>query len=210
MRIISSFVDFYDCIQRVAQDRTLVYIRNPEVKEFKYATGGWREPDLSYSSIHIAFCGKNYLCAHFHYKDKSAYCYNVEAVDRFVNENCPQSEIDKYFTGKNYRWYGNSSTRNAVAERFIKVNSEPNNDCSFHCPIVITYCEGGIKYIVKNGKLKDFQFYRLFDPVMAFQELSMYLGGLAAPQERIPEMSNADKINARGFDKYSFRKGKSK
>lgn len=211
MRVISNFVDYYDCIQRVAQDRTLVYIRNPEVEEFKYAGSGWKEPDLSYSSIHIAFCGKNYLCAHFHYEDKSAYCYNIEAVDKFVNENCPQKEIDSYSIGKNYSWWQhNTSTRKAIEERFKKVNAEPKTDCDFHNPIIITYCEYGTKYVVKNGSLKKFEFYRLFNPVMAFQELSMYLGGLAVPLREPKEPTNEEKISLAGFNQYSFRKDKSK
>ena len=55
-------------------------------------------------------------------------------------------------------------------------------------------------------RLADFKFYKVKDPFTAFQEISMYLGGVIPRQ--VPEMiniSDKDRIAQHGFDKLSFR-----
>lgn len=214
MHIISSFTDYYDCIQRVAQDRSLVYIRNPEVIEVKSTT--WfdsTKTDLDYRIITICFCGKRYVCLKMTYDGKTAFCYNIDTVDKFVNEFCDEKYLLIYNSpkGKNY-FFNKNVRRNHLIEIFKKADEKrlESGNCCFEAPITVEYTENGIKFTIKNGSLKKIEFYRLFNPIAAFQELSMYLGGLAAPQEKVPEISNADKISARGFDNYSFRKDKSK
>jgi len=62
-----------------------------------------------------------------------------------------------------------------------------------------------------NPPLKGIQFYRLFGPVEAFQELDMFWGGVLAPESQ-PMVSIADKdrITQHGFNKRSFRKDPTK
>lgn len=58
-----------------------------------------------------------------------------------------------------------------------------------------------------NACLKAVEFHRLVDPFTTFQEIQMFLGGLAAPEKSIPPVSDKDMIVAKGFDlKTSFRK----
>ena len=64
-----------------------------------------------------------------------------------------------------------------------------------------------------NGdNLKDFQFFKKMDPFQITQELSMWIANL--PKDPLPKpldiTDNNVKIAKHGFDKFSFRKAKSK
>ncbi len=68
MRIISSFHDYYDSVQATGQDQTLVYVREPQIKETRcdlpYLSCGNRYIDsneMFASSYFIGFCGKVHL-----------------------------------------------------------------------------------------------------------------------------------------------------
>jgi hypothetical protein len=62
-----------------------------------------------------------------------------------------------------------------------------------------------------NPNLRDLQFFRIVDVNIAFQELSMFLGGVLANNDRPEPVDNKYKILAHGFDlKESFRKGPTK
>jgi hypothetical protein len=59
--------------------------------------------------------------------------------------------------------------------------------------------------------LRPFEFQRIVDPYTAFQELSMYIGGILGNlNPKVPDVSNEDLIVAKGFDKWSFRKESTK
>ena len=60
--------------------------------------------------------------------------------------------------------------------------------------------------VVVNPCLREFQFFKVLSPQQAFQELSMYMGGLAAPSKPIPAIPDATMRDAKGFDKWSFKK----
>jgi hypothetical protein len=42
--------------------------------------------------------------------------------------------------------------------------------------------------------------------VTTYQEIAMFLGGLATPQKPIPVPSDKDMVSIKGFDRFSFRK----
>jgi hypothetical protein len=55
--------------------------------------------------------------------------------------------------------------------------------------------------------LKDVEFFRVFDPHTTYQEIFMYISGvLGGNMKEIPEMSDDDMRDSKGFDKWSFRK----
>lgn len=66
--------------------------------------------------------------------------------------------------------------------------------------------EGYEAKITYNGLLKPFEFYRIFDPYLAFQEISMWLGNQAVPIKPIPKLDDVTMAEIKGFDKFSFRK----
>jgi hypothetical protein len=58
-----------------------------------------------------------------------------------------------------------------------------------------------------NPLLKDYEFYKVFDSFQAFQEVSMFMGGvLGRGEKEIVEVADKYKIAQHGFDKWSFRK----
>lgn len=62
---------------------------------------------------------------------------------------------------------------------------------------------------IMNPLLKDYQFYKIFDAVQAFQEVQMFMGGVLGRGEKdIVVVEDKYKIAQHGFDKFSFRKDK--
>lgn len=58
-----------------------------------------------------------------------------------------------------------------------------------------------------NPLLKNYEFYKIFDAVQAFQEIQMFLGGVLGNKEKeIVNVADKYKIAQHGFDKWSFRK----
>ncbi len=65
-------------------------------------------------------------------------------------------------------------------------------------------CEGLIEI---NANLNKFQFFKCLDPYSAFQNIEMFINGVASTPCNPPiEISDVDKRDSRGFDKMSFRK----
>lgn len=62
------------------------------------------------------------------------------------------------------------------------------------------------KFLI-NPLLKEYEFYKVFDAVQAFQEISMFIGGVLGNKEKeIINVADKYKITQHGFDKWSFRK----
>jgi len=60
---------------------------------------------------------------------------------------------------------------------------------------------------IVNPILKDYEFYKVVDAFQAFQEISMFLGGvLGRGEKEIVVVADKYKIAQHGFDKWSFRK----
>lgn len=58
-----------------------------------------------------------------------------------------------------------------------------------------------------NPLLKEYEFYKIFDAFQAFQEISMFMGGvLGRGEKEIAVVADKYKIAQHGFDKWSFRK----
>jgi len=66
-------------------------------------------------------------------------------------------------------------------------------------------------WLTKNTSLGALQFYKLFSPTQAYQQIDMYLSGILAAENR-PMVEISDKVRAQqhGFDCNSFRKSPTK
>lgn len=61
--------------------------------------------------------------------------------------------------------------------------------------------------VTVNPCLEEIEFYRLIDPYTAFQELYQFVGGvLNQPERETVDVSDKQLAEAKGFDKWSFRK----
>lgn len=80
----------------------------------------------------------------------------------------------------------------------------------FYSPCVTHYAHREYR-TEKNCNLANYQFYMKMDPTAVHQEISMFLGGILAPESKpMAKISDKDRIAQRGFDAMSFRKAKSK
>jgi len=65
----------------------------------------------------------------------------------------------------------------------------------------------GCEKFIINPILSQYHFYKVFDSFQAFQEISMFIGGvLGRGEKEIIEVEDKYKIEQHGFDKWSFRK----
>jgi hypothetical protein len=65
----------------------------------------------------------------------------------------------------------------------------------------------GMSKFIVNPLLKNYKFFKIFDTYQAFQEISMFMGGvLGRGEKEIVEVADKYKIQQHGFDKWSFRK----
>lgn len=229
MRIISPFKDYYDCIQSYYHD-DMVYIRKPEWFD---ENGPCKKPtyiqpfigndflnkysfyktinqkslrDYGYKSgVTIYFCGKSYkpiiiykkigyYLSEFSSQDEHI-CYFPEDVEKYYPD--VSKDIFKYFNRRD-------------GKTIFEINKyQEKNDKIFiekKCPIFVDLPN----YRVYNGPLKDYGFQKVFPPAQAYQELMMYFGSvLAEPEKQIPKIDDVTMAEAKGFNKYSFRKDKS-
>jgi hypothetical protein len=225
MRIISPFHDYYDCVQGQGQDLSLLYLRQPrevQLQEplFPFITKmcHWRRSaDLIHTCYVVGFCGKIHsvlgVQSPSDYTTPLMLCYALDEVDTFVHKTFKAKLAERYFADarRNYwreTWH---YTRRSTLEAFFNESlaSRDKYEHIFrdnHCPVFV-YRETRNKYVLTyNGSLRTLQFYRCVEPFTAFQEIQMFLGGMAFPNKPIPEVSDKIMAAAKGFDKWSFRK----
>lgn len=218
MRIQSKFKDYYDGVQRISQDYDLVYLRYPKVvdvdKRLVFSRRGAKE-------IVVGFCGKLYYALGLKagLYDKYTWCWNKDQVDKFIRDKEDKEYREFYFT-KGYirtRWYWNFMNQGQVKHYFDCANKPESRDRDelFHehsVPIFVGEVvelekRKWVTRLTLNARLEPYGFAKIFDPYTAYQELRMWVANMAAPREHIPEVSDADMLEAKGFDpKWSFRK----
>ena len=233
MRIISAFKDYYDGVQRHVYNEYPQYIR--ETREIR---GRWEFPTLprrtimrtNFTPYIIGFCGEIYpmiQTVHFNGNETvREFCYNIDNVDNAVKSILVKhSDYQDYILGKTWNKTAFSKTRRHIINWFGECNQLKNCTHLFnipnlehihiHSPVFIVKAsrflnmndETSIKFTY-NPPLSPMKFYRIFDSYSAYQELSMYLGGLASLEKPIPGIADGDMIVAKGFNKYSFKQEK--
>ena len=232
MRITSPFHDYYDSGLALGQDQTLLYVRTPmEVEEFNFTSASWkphfrdeRDNKKGFKEIitHIVgFCDKIYPILEIATwkDDKKHFFIKLEEIDKFVQENYRERELDDFHAHGRYSWYRRHpywpwNQNHGCLAKFFELIGEVK-DCKktlqkHKCPLFVATCTYDKRKTVYNGRLKDVQFFRYLDPYTAFQEIYMWLSNQAVPQKEIPVPSDKDMVGIKGFDKFNFRKDKSK
>jgi hypothetical protein len=140
-------------------------------------------------------------------------CFNMDEVTEFVRNNFSEAQFEG-FSDKKFRnnkvWEWGFRKQN-FEEHFTKMEEIKDKHMKLfekhHAPIFIADVEK--HKVFYNASLREFEFVRMFDPFSTFQEISMFLGNMAEPRKKIPEISDSVMLEAKGFDpKYSFRKDK--
>jgi hypothetical protein len=201
-------------------DYDSIWLRKAEIiKPWSGPTGheGWSsrgDLELTYRTHFVGFCGKIYGCvvlkkpATTWEKGKEKICWNIDEVDEFVNKNYKKKQID-YYLGKDRGWGWRSYYLRMSAKRgsFVQFWERVREVHDKKEKLFIDHNSPVFIDNKINACLKDLEFFRVVDPYTAFQEIQMFFGKLRSPERPIPEISNSDMIEAKGFDlKSSFRK----
>lgn len=235
MRIISKFHDYYDAVQTQGQDRTMVFVREeqefsqahrekrcpPVYANFLAQMAGQaprvrdlRKASERYSRVFISagvilFAGRLYPFAEATCalrgslaSEPSRFIYDFqELVALLAEHNFDLEESDRpkysYWRGtQTWSWkefFALSGSERmmdeAVSQRWAILSWEARGDMLRICP-----------------RLHDLQFFRKLDAWQAYQELSMFLGNLAAPERNTVQIEDKYRIAQHGFDKWSFRR----
>ena len=213
------------------EDRLPTYVGLP-----REMYGYWRYnvpqvtyPLMTYEAVYIGFCGKGYPSLHLSFKDgpddkpREIPCYSIEEVDEAVRENLKEKQVEKffldpkgYFMEREWRKYANVPGRDRLHKYFVNHSTEAMGDSLLPyferklIPIFTLKHEvgtrGDAKVITLNDQLKQYGFAKIKDPYTAFQDIYMFLGGLARPDKTEPAISDELRAESKGFDKWSFRK----
>jgi hypothetical protein len=215
MRIVSKFKDYYDVGMGLGYDSSITYIRETKVIEEGWARSRYRSRHYDpycLSLVRIGFCGKEY-CAYWLQKcidgvDHESFCYDIDDVDKFVNQYWPSKERDFYYEERrSYRRGKLFQLRRSYKEDLAKYNEKQLHTKIFQEHNVPIFVASGNGRIETNCLLRKYQFYKVFDAYSAYQEISMYVGGvLKAPVNPVPEVPDEIMRDIKGFDKWSFRK----
>lgn len=239
MRIVSDFKDYYDCIQKIAQDRSYTWVRKQKEITAKWFDTGYRI--WTFETRIIGFCGKLYPCAKYYYggdkdettgvidrtKSKTFYCfdslmtgYQKDAPKQYKDLDKRSKEKDfwlRSYTITHLKTFFKKSDEIASSKDWTYLFVDNKTPCFVYNPD-----HRFNNNIILNGSLKEWEFYRIFEPNTAFQELTMYLGSaLCLNSETTPkykgmklnnDISDKDMRDIKGFDDKSFKtpKGKKK
>ena len=221
MIINSSFHDYYDAVAKSGVDRSVRYVREPV--EFQLCKP---QKFRDFDKIYIWFVGDIYPIVALPITGGRTYAFTIDEVDQYVKDRSKPKEYD-YYLGKRKR-HPNSLFRFTYFSRiqspynrkeiksFLDNSELPINSigkfgkmigelAAVHRSPIVSFDPYTGKAIV-NDTLKKYEFMRLFDPYSTYQKIMMYLGGLANPEKPIPPVSDLDMIEAKGFDRFSFRK----
>lgn len=230
MNIISKFKDYYDSVVgQTGIDKTIVFERHIQELTFSVRVKGiksWWSPARfpSYGQVHgpssdkigskhfelfvVGFCGKIYIgakvtstVAHPYrmYENEKLVTY-VYGIEKIKSSICNYKQDDRYFQ------YRKDSNMEHI-ESFVKNKDVLEMFYTYKTPQFVLY-DYDDKNLKINGSLKDVQFYKVFNPYQALQEIEMYITGvLGVNNKPMIEISDKHKIVGHGFDpKYSFRK----
>lgn len=237
MRIISKRKDYYDgVVGTMGIDKSLVYVRETKVleeydypKEFRrnrtynsryhnhflnlnhHTLYGNKSNIIGYSSFFVGFCGKLYIGWKIYKEVPSPF----SGIPDVVTEITYNYNYFKKFV-KTIGWWSNLDDdieyiksynpihifRNLKTPIFIYDNDQHQNSIQ-----TSSYRRKDKEVFIVNPILNEYEFYTVIDSFTAFQELSMFMGGiLGIGEKEIVEVEDKYKITQHGFNKWSFRR----
>lgn len=176
--------------------------------------------DILITTFCVVFCGKMYPGVYVIYKDIHDIFYSFHDLEHFLNKH---QLIDKVLEHKSHvdGWFNKPSK----LEHFYRNRAfnviDITDECIERKLVVAVFkpeefdrpryrsCYDNVEI---NPILKNYKFYKVFDPYSCYQEISMFVDGqLAYPGNIMIEVEDKYRIAAHGFDhKYAFRKPPSK
>lgn len=197
MRIISDYHDYYDGLMNLDQDRSVIYHRKSSEIRFNDPIVHIERSERYYSICpyfyFVGFCGKVYKFLQYRFK-----CAYNEQDSTLLSQEMPTAD---------YNWYKNTYKRFFDTEFRFKTNyfdTAPVWMCNAQRAILGWHNS----VVILNPCLKDINFRQVLKPDQAYQELLMWHNNLAMPEKPIPKIDDKTMAEAKGFDRFSFRKSK--
>jgi hypothetical protein len=165
----------------------------------------------NYAHFVIGFCGKLYVGWKLYSKGEEVYSgYNkVITTITYDFENAKKLFESQTWGGRKFADDVNNIMNHDSIELFREFNAPVFvYDGDYGRTSINERCSNcnHPKFFI-NPLLKEYQFYKVFNAVQAFQEIQMFLGGvLGRGEKEIVEVADKYKIGQHGFDKWSFRK----
>lgn len=236
MRIISKFHDYYDSCMKYGVDMKCIYKREttefsakkdfPAPVEMRSSLF-WKKPaeysfwEHSYRHGMVWFCGKPYPYIELEgvsapmkgsslYKERELiYCYNEKEAVNTILAYGSKEEKARIDLRKRSR-FGKALTNRELITQFFLRNRYADGEiievlCKLGVPVL--HLEPSHPKLILNPILKNLQFFKVFAPFTAYQELSMFISGVMGGQAppMVP-VSDEVRLEKHGFDKWSFRK----
>jgi hypothetical protein len=222
MRIIGG-KDYYDSARAFGEDRETVFVRHnhdkaaPEKLEKFPLLGFYHAPDKLYL-IDVIFCGKMFRGV-VYVDEQRHYAWDFENFEALENKF-------NFRIKDEHRWYGSPQVdRQILKETFDPRSLTPEElDYVISKNIALAIRDrsesifGSYHEIqrqremwkVNTDGLKAIGFPSVVDPYTAFQELSMFVGGVLprSPNPMVELSGEKIMTQKHGFDKWSFRRHK--
>lgn len=226
MRIISDFKDYYDCCQSYGQQDDIVFIRNTtktvvdyenykkygQLVEKNCPMNILRHNSDYISPIIINFCNQPKLAYHHNihtplvHKTLNKYLFTPDEVTSYMES----IKAKTYFISNPRAYYLNYNlTHKNVNRIFDMVKSVRLAPCTRETPYyILTRHSYTTAFKIDNPNLSQLNFARVYDTYSCYQELLMFLANQARPEKPIPKIDDKTMAEAKGFDRFSFRKSK--
>ena len=178
---------------------------------------------FNYRWVVIGFCGKVFQCLRIEieipdpqYPLKRAptiqtiCCYNAAAVRRVFQCHATKKHYKTFMSKPEYMREGLRFSK--VQKRFANWNPDKYYDEFIRLKVPIFLVEQYERKgrftsmrLTTNPCLKDYEFYKLFVPFIAFQEISMFISNDLCKPDDILEIDDKYVRDAKGFDEWSFK-----
>jgi len=213
MKIISSFSDYYDRVQRLGYDDRIVYQREHQVLYFDKNRSlitkepKWTEEEMDYLICNerfvISLCSKLYAGCYLRagdyfsgsgyvrecWRGEGGFTYDLKKIKKLESNKLSYRETTDVAT-----WEGSG-----LADLHIQHKA----------PVLLVTRDHKHTYLHLNPPLKYLDFFKVVDTYSVFQEIERFLGNQGVDAPDMVELSDRSKLIKHGFDlKESFRKAK--
>lgn len=216
MRIFGGH-DYYDCGLSLGIDPAIILIREKskrvpvkQVGESLLGVDMRLQPSGDYiHRVSVVFCGKLYRGALIPVADKFEGLWDADKLREYAASKEKNGKVSIY-----HSWYSRRREKEPTLEDYFAPVEAPDNVRRYmidHKIAILVQREvqptEDSEFEVNPLGLKQLGFAKALDPYTAFQELSMWIGGILGGTS--PEMVKItdDKvlIENHGYDKHSFR-----
>lgn len=185
---------------------------------------GAEECTISFEYVVILFCGKTYRGIRVtrtpswrtpswsKVQDvKSIVVYDGDALKNVVMNFGGDIDVDHQKRGR-FWWGRQFFYNNSIRSWLSNQGTTEHREFAIANKFTALVVDGGSPTrVINNARLADYDFFRVIDPVTAYQELDMFISGvLSSASNQMVVTEDKYKIQAAGFDDRSFRKPPSK